>query len=421
MRRMLLIAAAACLAGTAVLRAEEWPKWMGVHGDNISTDAIAPSWPASGPREVWKQPVGLGYSSPLALEGKIYLFNQVGRDDTLTVFDAGSGKILWKQTYAGTIPAEATQSKNPENGLPLVLATPTIDAERIYTYGGGGDLFCRKLDGGAPIWHLNVLSELNETILQWAQASSPLVTDKLVYVQGGKGGSTCAAFDKLTGKLIWQSQAKSSGGYAAQIIVDVKGTPELITFGNTSLYGMNPENGKTLWEFPWKNQAQVNAMTPKYRDGYLFIATDYNQGGMMVQLTPDGKAEKLWANKNIMQKFQPGILEGDYYYANSEGTMKCMHWPDGKIQWEANVPALRLGPGGSVERAGDKLIVMSEHGKLSLLQAGPKGYKLISQKQMFDFGQVWSSPLIYRGKLYTMGKDSLVCLDIGSNTADAGL
>jgi hypothetical protein len=38
---------------------------------------------------------------------------------------------------------------------------------------------------------------------------------------------------------------------------------------------------------------------------------------------------------------------------------------------------------------------------------------------MFDFSQVWSSPVIYHGKLYTMGKDNLVCLDIGSNTADA--
>jgi len=416
MRRTLLLITAACLVGTAVLHAEEWPNWMGPKGDNISTEAIAPSWPASGPREVWQQPVGLGYSSPLGLDGKIYLFSQVGRDDTLTVFDAGSGKTVWKQAYAGTIEAKAVQSKNPDNGLPLVLATPVIDAERIYTYGGGGDLVCRKLDGGAEIWHINVLKELNETILNWAQSSTPLLTEKTVIVQGGNNGSTCAAFDKTTGKLVWKSEAQTVGGYAHPIIVDVQGKSELIVFGNDTLYGMTPEEGETLWSFPWVNKAQVNAMTPKYRDGYLFIATDYQQGCMMIQLAPDGTAKKLWANKNIEQRFQPGILEGDYYYANSEGTLKCMHWPDGKIQWENN---LRLGPGGSVMRAGDKLIVMSERGKLFLVQADPKGSKVISQKQMFDFSQVWSSPVIYHGKLYTMGKDSLVCLDIGLNTADA--
>ena len=416
MRRTLVLIIAVCLVGTVVLRADEWPNWMGPKGDNISTEAIAPSWPASGPREVWQQPVGLGYSSPLGLDGKIYLFSQVGRDDTLAVFDAGSGNIVWKQAYAGTIEAKAAQSKNPENGLPLVLATPVIDAERIYTYGGGGDLYCRKLDGGAEIWHLNVLKELGEEILQWAESSTPLVTEKTIIVQGGNGGSTCAAFDKMTGKLVWKSEAQTVGGYAHPIMIDVSGTPELIVFGNDTLYGMTPDEGKTLWSFPWVNKAQVNAMTPKYRDGYLFIATDYQQGCMMIQLSPDGTAKKLWANKNIQQKFQPGILEGDYYYANSEGALKCMHWPDGKIQWENN---LRLGSGGSVMRAGDKLIVMSERGKLFLVQADPKSSKVISQKQLFDFPQVWSSPVIYHGKLYTMGKDSLVCLDIGSNTADA--
>ena len=414
--RSLLLITAACLAAGSVLRADEWPKWMGPKGDNISREEIAPTWPKDGPRVVWQQSVGLGYSSPLALDGKIYLFTQNGDQDTLTCFDAGSGKLIWKQGYTCTTQGAQPQDKNPDNGLPLVLATPVIEADRIYTYGGGGDLVCRKLDGGAEIWHANVLKELNEKILAWAESSTPLLTEKTIIVQGGDGGSTCAAYDKATGKLVWQSEAKTVGGYAHPIIVDVGGTKELIVFGNDTLYGMTPDEGKTLWSFPWKNRAEVNAATPTYRDGYLFISTDYNQGCMMLRLTPDGKAKKVFENKNIMQKFQPGILDGDSYYTNSEGTLKCMHWPDGKIAWENN---LRLGSGGSVMRAGDKLICMSERGKLSLVEATPKSVKLISQKQLFDFSQVWSSPIIYHGKLYTMGKDSLVCLDIGTNTADA--
>ena len=119
-----------------------------------------------------------------------------------------------------------------------MLATPAIDADRIYTYGGGGDLVCRKLDGGAEIWHVNVLKELSETILRWAQSSTPLLTEKTVIVQGGNNGSTCAAFDKMTGKLVWKSEAQTVGGYAHPILIDVSGTPELIVFGNDTLYGM---------------------------------------------------------------------------------------------------------------------------------------------------------------------------------------
>ena len=110
------------------------------------------------------------------------------------------------------------------------------------------------------------------------------------------------------------------------------------------------------------------------------------------------------------------MLDNGFYYANSEGVLKCMNWADGKIQWENN---LRLGSGGSVLRNGDKLIVMAERGKLYLVEATSKANNVISQVQLFDYGQVWSSPLIYRGKLYCMGEKSLVCLDIASHTARA--
>ena len=420
MREMksLLGIAAASMIFAGVCRAEEWPKWLGPNGNNISNDPIADQWPASGPRKLWEKKIGLGYSSPIGFEGKIYLLYQVGSDDILTAFDANSGNEVWSKSYKGTILSDphGPQDMNPASKLPLPLATPTIDNGRIYSYGGGGDLVCRKLEDGSEIWHVNVLKELNEGILMWAESSSPLVTEKLIYVQCGKGGPTAVAIDKESGKFVWKSEAHTNGGYAAPILIDVDGTPELIVFGNTALYGMNPQSGATLWSLPWVNHAQVNASTPIYRDGHLFISTDYDKGCMMVALSPSG-AKKEWENSKIRQKFQPAILEGDYLYTNSSTILTCMHWPDGKIVWEARDPKLRLDQGGSLVRDGDKLITMSERGRLSLVQATPQGAKLISQVQVFDFSRVWSSPLIYHSKLYTMGEDTLVCLDVSSHAA----
>src|ERR1700677_3720939 len=79
---------------------DEWPCWRGPRGDGISHDPIADKWPDDGPKKVWEQPVGIGYSSPVAIGGKIYLF-ATGADgqETLTCFDAESGKPLWSQGY----------------------------------------------------------------------------------------------------------------------------------------------------------------------------------------------------------------------------------------------------------------------------------------------------------------------------------
>src|SRR5262249_9377669 len=80
--------------------ASEWPKWLGPEGTGVSTETgLADSWPEDGPKKVWSKAVGIGYSSPVALDGKIYLFSQEGSKDTLRAFDANSGEILWAESY----------------------------------------------------------------------------------------------------------------------------------------------------------------------------------------------------------------------------------------------------------------------------------------------------------------------------------
>jgi len=393
--------------------AEEWPKWLGPRGDSISHEAISQSWPAAGPAKVWEQKVGFGFSSPIGFGGKVYLFTQTGDQDTLHALDAATGKPVWSVAYACTVSADQPQAKNPESAFPLPLATPTIDDGHIYTYGGGGDLVSRKIEDGSEVWHTKILKELDEKILAWNQASSPLVTEKLVYVQGGKNGPTAVAIDKASGKIVWKSEATAVGGYTAPLIIDVQGTKQLIVFGGDTLFAMNPDSGKTIWSMPWKTQYEVNATTPNYRDGKLFVSSAYEYGSAMLNVTPTG-ATIAWKSKELQQKFQPAILDGDYLYMNSKGILKCLHWPESKIVWSCSDPKLKLEEGGTIVRDGDKLIALSAVGKLSLVEATPTGVKLIGQMKLFDFRTTWSTPLIYRGKLYAMGQDSLVCLDISS-------
>ena len=100
---------------------------------------------------------------------------------------------------------------------------------------------------------------------------------------------------------MWKSQADTYGGYAAPILVDVKGTAELIVFSGEQVYGMNPQNGKTLWGVAFQNRPRVSAATPIYREGRLFIACDYDRKPgtcMMLEVSATG-AKKIWENGNI--------------------------------------------------------------------------------------------------------------------------
>ena len=385
----------------AAWAAEDWPRWRGPRGDQISRESLPDQWPDGGPQVLWAADVGVGYSSPIVAGGRVYLFSLNSGKETLTAFDANSGKIVWNveggsgwaSSYAGT------------------RATPAIDADRIYTYGGTGELTCRNLADGKVRWTLDVLKTTNSKPNTWGLASSPLVTDKAVYVQSGQGGPIAVAVDKMSGSVLWKSEASGSGGYAHPILIDAGGTPQLIVVGGQAVFAMNPADGRTIWRHPWQTSYDVNASTPIYRDDRLFVSSEYQHGSVQLQVTPTS-ATPVWENRNIEAKFQGAILDGDYLYANSAGTLVCVKWDDGSLKWRATDAKLRLGPGGSLIRAGDKLLAMSERGKLSLIRATPDKHELIGQADVLDGGEIWSTPVLFGGRLYAKGAEEFVCLDL---------
>jgi outer membrane protein assembly factor BamB len=329
----------------------------------------------------------------------------------LTALDADTGKVIWAQSNKVTRRGEQQpQALNSENHLPVPEASPTIDGDKIYTYGGAGDLICRTLADGKEVWHLNVLDETNATVLAWNEASSPLVADSLVFVQGGQGGALAVAVDKTSGKIQWKAD-KGLGGYAAPILAGEKGSEQLIIFGGDAVHSLDPKTGKSNWKFAWKTAYDVNAATPIYRDGHLFITTGYGHGGAMLEIHSTS-ATALWKGKEMGSKYQPCILNQGVLIGNSGGRLKCLKWPTQDVIWSSN--KVELGEGGSFVLDGNQLICISEKGKLSLVHLTAAGAEVAGEVQLFDYDKVWSSPVIYHGKLYVKGKEELVCLDVGA-------
>jgi hypothetical protein len=182
----------------------------------------------------------------------------------------------------------------------------------------------------------------------------------------------------------------------------------LIIFAGDALYGLSPDTGTTLWREPWKTEYDVNAAIPVYRDGRLLVASGYGSGALMMQLGMTS-AKPLWRNREIATRFNAPILDGESLYVNAEGTLSGFRWSDGERLWTKD--GLRLGMGGSLVRTGDLLVAWSERGQLTLLRATPAGATVISQSDVVRGDHNWSTPLLYRGKLYVRGPRELLCLD----------
>ena len=400
---------AACF-GTAMLLvascalADDWPRWRGPQGDGICRETgLMEQWPKT-LAPSWTAQVGQGFSGPVARGGQVFCFSMIDGRDTLTCYDAQDGRVVWSESYAG----------GWTGNYPGTRATPYIEGDRIYTFGGNGDLVARDVKTGKELWHLNVLRATRTRPQSWAAASNPLIDGNVIYVQSGRGGRIAVGVDKNSGQIVWRAQAEAPAAYAHPILADVEGRKQLIVYGAEGPFGIDPANGRTIWHKEWKNGPGVNASDPIYRDGHLFITSAYGQGSAMFRLTSKG-AQELWENGDVEGRFQPAVLDGDYLYMNSEGSLKCLKWPEKNVLWstrrqESNL----LGLGGSIARFGkDRMILLSQSGRLTLARVTPKGFEqLMSIPDAVEGSEVWAAPAISEGKLYLKGQNELVCFDI---------
>lgn len=394
-------------AGEAFKAVEDWPRWRGPREDGISRESAGTSWPAGGLKKLWAADVGIGYSSPIAVAGKVYLFSLNNGKDNLSCFDADTGNLAW------AVDSDVGWTETYEGSR----ATPTVVGDAIYTFGGTGELACRDLAGGKLRWKQDVFAAAGGKPNRWGAASTPLVEDGLVFVQAGEGGPVAVAFKADAGAVAWRSEATGGAGYAHPILIEVKGTKQLVVFAAAAVYGMDPTSGKTVWREEWGSNYGVAATTPVYRDGKLYVSTGYGKGGLMLDVTPTG-ATRAWAKPDIDSKFQGLILDGDALYGNAEasgsGRLVCIGWPDGARRWRAEDSKLKLGLGGSLVRAaGDRMVLLGEDGMLSLAKVTPAGAELVSQFRAVGREiKVWSTPLLYGGRLYVKGPKELVCFEL---------
>src|SRR6185295_17658477 len=84
MKRRILGALAVCAAGVAAVLVagsdsaadnpgQDWPQFRGIKRDGQSTETgLLKSWPDGGPKQVWRQPLGDGYSEIVVVGNRLY-------------------------------------------------------------------------------------------------------------------------------------------------------------------------------------------------------------------------------------------------------------------------------------------------------------------------------------------------------------
>ncbi|MCE5327313.1 MAG: PQQ-like beta-propeller repeat protein [Planctomycetaceae bacterium] len=395
----LAIAAAALLTGWAVAQAD-WPCWSGADRSNRSGETgLLKAWPSGGPTLLWKvQGIGSGYSSPIWVGDKIYITGDKGDDLALTCLDS-AGKKLWSKVVGPAFKASWPGSRS----------TPTYDDGHLYLVSGLGEVGCYDAKTGAKVW-TRKFSEFDGKRPPWGFSESVLVTGDLAVVT--PGGSACmVAFDKKSGKTVWQSGKFAAAHYCSAIAVEYKGVSMIINGTSGGLIGVDAKTGKILWTNAFAAGNTANCPSPRFSDGYVFWAVGYGKGAVCVKLDVAGgkvNATEAYQSKDMVCHHGGFVIDGGYVYGDNGGGVTCIELASGKTKWKNAA----LGKGSLTWADGMLYLFGEKDGEAAIAAASPEALKITGKTKVAGKGPSWAHPVVANGSLLLRYDDNLYVYSI---------
>jgi outer membrane protein assembly factor BamB len=389
------------------VRALDWPQWRGPDRTGVSRETgLLKAWPAGGPKQLWiYENAGMGYSGPAISGGKYFTIGTRDGAEVLLVLDANTGKDLLTAKIGGIF--DNKWGDGPRG-------TPTVDGDRVYALSGPGDLVCLNIADGKVRWKVS-MSSLGGKVPNWGYTESVLVDGNKVLCTPGGAKGTVAALDKLTGKVVWQSQGLTEPAHYSSIVAaTINGTPQYVQRNEKSIFGLSADDGRVLWQTDFPGRTAM-IPTPIVSGNEVYVTAGYGTGCKMVRIEPGNKVTVVYENK-VAKNHHGGFVKiGDYLYGHGDPQWVCQNFKTGEEVWSSRA----LGK-GAIGAADGMLYLLEENtGTVALIEATPAGWKEASRfkldpqtKIRSSSGKIWTHPVIAHGKLYLRDQDLIYCYDI---------
>lgn len=391
---------------------DRWPNLFGPNHDSVANSkGVQLPWPGAGPKELWRKPLGIGYSSVVVDRGRLIAFGRQGDEEIVEALDAKSGASQWRFAY----PTHYVD-RYGYNGGPR--CTPIIDGDKIYTYGAEGMLHAIGFQDGKKLWARNLIADYKVEQAFFGVGPTPLLEGgRLIVNVGGKADNAgIVSIEAATGKTVWQ--ATSDGpSYATPRAETIHGLRHVFVFTEAGLVDLEPSEGKVRWSIPFRSAMfeSVNATSPLVVGEIVLISATYNTGSLCLRIKPDGGYEELWRDRRSLESHFSNMIHADgFVYAfsgrhSSNCSLVCVELTTGKVKWSNDSDLGR----GSMVRVGSRLILWGETGRLGLLtiDSNKANMESVTPQRLLG-GHCWTPPTLCDGRMYLRGETELACYDL---------
>jgi outer membrane protein assembly factor BamB len=414
---LLLIACPRPAPAADAAESNEWAQFLGSHRNAISSaKGLNLDWKEKKPKEIWKMPIGGGFSSIACVGDRLYTMVNRDKRDWAVCLDAANGKDVWTVDLAPIYRDKQGQGSGPR-------ATPTYDNGRVYCLHPMGDLFCLNVKDGSEVWKVNIFDESKAknpagATFYWGLAGSPLIEGDLVIVQpGGDKDNAVLALNKDNGKPVWSAGSAPGGFYGSPIAFDAAGRRMIVTATGSTLIGLDPKKGTELWSHKFGNQVKCNCATPIWTGEILFYSAAYGAGAVALEFVKDGakvSVKEKWRSDNLHNQFATSVVHDGYIYGCDGDlgrcALRCLDLKTGEKKWEERKPGKC-----SLIAAEGRLICMSENGTLRLVELNPNKYVVKGELEDLLTYKTWAAPALAKKRLYVRDEKNLICLDVSKD------
>ena len=434
-----------------------WPQFRGPDANPVGVDESLPERWSTTENVEWVVAVpGVGWSSPVVVGGKVFLTTavtdgeakppQIGTEYSnnyyaelleegltpeeadrrlnardhemphevtlsyeLYCLDLSTGKLLWKRALHNGRPPGGRHRKNS-----FASETPVTDGELIYVYLGNLGLYAYSLNG-ERVWATQL--DAYPIYLEFGNGGSPaLAGDRIVILNDNQEQQFIAAFDKGSGKQVWQTkrdvmqegQPQRRSGWTTPFVWNNPLRTEIVTIGPGVAVSYD-RDGTELWRM--SGMSLLPVPSPFAYDGLLYLDSGVHGDDFrpLAALRPgasgDISLEGFESSNDFVVWHQrvsgtyiptPVAYEGMLYVLYDKGIFAPYDAKTGKRIYRS-----RIAPGAGAFTASPwayngKIFCLSEEGDTFVIRAG-KEFELLRTNPLDEFAM--ATPAIVGDRL----------------------
>lgn len=396
-----------------------WPEFRGPARDNISREFIplARSWPAGGPPALWSLTLGDGHAGAAVHDGVVYLidYDEEAKQDAIRALSLADGREIWRHAYSVAI--------RRNHGISRTV--PAVDAKHVVTLGPLCHLTCLDRATGARLWAIDLVKAYGSKVPPWYAGQCPLLEKGVVYVapagteEAPNGGVLVMAIRAEDGEVLWTAPSPGDWKMSHSTLVPISfaGKRILLYASVGGVAGVDMDTGVVLFtttEFKW----HTIAPSPVHLgDGRVVFTAGYGCEAALVDLVEtDGRIEPVVVKRTKARIFgaeqHTPIWYDHHLYAvlpKPRQELICTDRDLNEIWRSGSEHKFELGP----YVIGDGLIfAMNDEGLLSLIEATPEGFRLLSQAKVLAGPDSWGPMALVGGRLLLRDEFVMKCLDV---------